>query len=474
MSQRSIQGTSRGSMSSDSIVKSSSESENNPREKYEEESVSSEKKPRMQSVESSSDTESSAPPTETEKDSKSGRSLGKKIKKAWKNVKEKFTDNSSETPKTKSSTSFRFKVADPSFSKAEKTKLWRENGQNLFENVENLTQDFEKSQKVITRLILEGGENAAADEFNAEDYAGLAFDFSATMSDCALINPMRIFGSKSVITSTKTTAEELLANSDEESITNAAEELLVSRKYVPSGSIYALNKPIKLYASGIGPALFSNQLLNILREIPLTCPVILDVSSNNLGPDELSELVCFMKEHPVIYSLDLGNNPICLNNDIGFAFILLFDEMRYLPLSQLYLDKTGLNDSDATFLGLYLHWPNCLRHLNLQHNKLTEKGINKVIDSVIPLDYLDRRQDDSALTMVQMQHNSPNDWGPIVVAINEAFRRTRIGDTDIEQTLTAIPLQIDIPDPWIKKLSFTEPYLSEITRPQENSVDNRL
>jgi hypothetical protein len=103
--------------------------------------------------------------------------------------------------------------------------------------------------------------------------------------------------------------------------------------------------------------------------------------------------------------------------------------------------------------------------LNLQHNKLTEKGINKVIDSVIPLDYLDRRQDDSALTMVQMQHNSPNDWGPIVVAINEAFRRTRIGDTDIEQTLTAIPLQIDIPDPWIKKLSFTEPYLSEITRP---------
>jgi hypothetical protein len=110
----------------------------------------------------------------------------------------------------------------------------------------------------------------------------------------------------------------------------------------------------------------------------------------------------------------------------------------------------------------------------LQHNKLTEKGISEVIDSVIPLDYLDRRQDDSALTMVQMQHNSPNDWDPIVVAINEAFKRTRIGDKNIEQTLTAIPLQIDIPDPWIKKLSFAEPYISEITRPQNNSADAYL
>jgi hypothetical protein len=461
-------------MSSDTIVRSSSESEKKSREKYDEESVSSEKKPRMQHVESSSDTESDAPSTPTEKRSKSVRSLGKKIKKAWKNVKEKFTDNSSHTPKTKKSTPFKFKAVDPSLPEAEKIDLWKKNGQNLFENIENLTSDFEKSQKVITNLILTGGENAAADEFNAEDYAGLAFDFSATMSDGALINPMQIFGSKPVITSTKTTAEELLANSDEESTTNAAEELLVSRKYVPSGSIYALNKPIKLCARGIGSALFSNQLLNILREIPLTCPVILDVSSNNLGPYELAELAYFMMKHPVIYSLDIGDNPIGVNNDICFAFILLFGVLRYLPLSQLYLDKTGLNDIDALSLQGCLKSTNCLRHLNLQHNKLTEKGISEVIDSVIPLDYLDRRQDDSALTMVQMQHNSPNDWDPIVVAINEAFKRTRIGDKNIEQTLTAIPLQIDIPDPWIKKLSFAEPYISEITRPQNNSADAYL
>jgi len=48
MSQRSIQGTSRGSMSSDTTVKSSSESEKKPREKYEQDSIDSEKKPRLQ------------------------------------------------------------------------------------------------------------------------------------------------------------------------------------------------------------------------------------------------------------------------------------------------------------------------------------------------------------------------------------------------------------------------------------------
>jgi hypothetical protein len=77
-------------MSSDTIVRSSSDSGGKSREKYDEESVSSKKKPHVHSVESSSDTESDTPSTEAEKGSNPGRSLRGKIKKAWKNVKEKF------------------------------------------------------------------------------------------------------------------------------------------------------------------------------------------------------------------------------------------------------------------------------------------------------------------------------------------------------------------------------------------------
>ena len=101
MSQRSIQATSRGSMSSDTLVKSSSQSEKKSQEKYEEESVRSETTPRMVPVDSSSDTESDSESMTAEKYSKSWGSVGGKIKKSWKDVKEKFSDKSSHSPKTK-------------------------------------------------------------------------------------------------------------------------------------------------------------------------------------------------------------------------------------------------------------------------------------------------------------------------------------------------------------------------------------
>ncbi len=461
MSQRSIQGTSRGSISSDTLVKSSSESEKKSREKYEEESVSCEKKPHMLPVDSSSDTESDAPSTTAEKHSKSGPNLGEKIKKSWKGIKEKFSDKSSHSPKIKKSVASKFKADDRSLPTEERIATWQQNGRNLFGNIKMLAHDFKKSQDLITELIKRDGQDFAADKFNAEDYAGLGFDFSPTMFSSrgsldALINPLNIFGSKSVIASTKTTPEELLADSEDD-----------FRR--PS---YTLNKPIKLCASGIGPKLFSNQLLNILREIPLTCPVILDVSSNNLGPDELLELVHLMDKHPVIYSLDLSNNPLCPSDNACFALIKLFTSLG--PMYRLYLDKTGFNDNTAEFIEYSLKENRCLRHLNLQHNKLTETGINALINSVIPFDFFNRKQDDCARTMLQLQHNSPNDWELIIATINFILMRTLILDKDVVLTSPAIPLQIDIPNSWIDQLISTEPYTSEIARPQKNSADDRL
>ena len=463
MSQRSIQATSRGSMSSDTLVKSSSESEKKSQEKYEEESVRSETTPRMLPVDSSSDTETDSESMTAEKYSKSGGSVGGKIKKSWKDVKEKFSDKSSDSPKTKKSTPIKFKADDRSLTNAKRILLWQENGRNLFGNTKILAHDFKKSQDTITDLIKLDGEDFAANKFNAADYAGLGFDFSSTMflspiSLDGLINPMEILGSKSVITSTKTTPEELLADIEDES---------------PRPS-YALNKPIKLRASGIGPKLFSNQLLDILREIPLTCPVILDVSSNNLGPNELLELAHLMNEHPVIYSLDLSNNPLCPGDNACYAFIKLFALLG--PVSRLYLEKTGFNDNTAEFIEHSLKDNRCLRHLNLQHNKLTETGLSVLINAVVPFDFFNRKNNGSVLSTMLLQNNSAEDWDPIIVALKTAFVRAHVFvfDKNYIPTPPAIPVQIDIPSLWIQKLSFAEPYLSEVTRPQENSADDRL
>ena len=464
MSQRYIQGTSRSSMSSDTIVRSSSDSEGKSGEKYDEESVSSKKKPRVQSVESSSDTESDTSSTGAEKGSKPGRSLRGKIKKTWKNVKEKFSDNSNHTPKTKKSIPCEFKAYEPSLSLDDRTALWKENGKNLFGNIKILAPDFKKSQDVIADLILNGGEDFAADEFNALDYAGLGFDFSSAMSHGALVNPMRFFTAKPVITTTKTTAEEFLANSDE--------EFLADSEDAPPLSSDTLNKPIRLCASGIGPELFSNQLLDILREIPLTCPVILDVSSNNLGPVEVLELVRLMEEHPVIYSLDLGNNPICTRKDSHLGLMRLFDELG--PVSRLFLDNTGFTDDAAYFIDLALRSNCCLRHLSLQSNQLTHEGVISIIEAAIPSDFADRAMTDSTLTTLALQHNDHGSSDAIAHALGIVLSNVYGDDLDELPALAPMFLGIDLPPSLSNKFKEFEPHFSQLTSPRGNSTDELL
>ncbi len=427
--------------------------------------MSSKKKPRVQSVESSIDRESDTPPTEAEKDSKPGRSLGNKIKKTSKNVKEKFSDKSNHTPKTKKLIPCEFKAYDPSLSLDDRTALWKENGKNLFGNIKILAPDFKKSQAVIADLIVKGGEDFAADEFNAADYAGLGFDFFlTTMSHDALINPIRFFTSKSVITSTKTTADEFLANSDEEFVADSKDALPLSNGM--------LNKPIRLCASGIGPELFSNQLLDILREIPLTCPVILDVSSNNLGPDEVLKLVRLMEEHPVIYSLDLGNNPICTRKDSNLRLMRLFSQLG--PVSQLFLDNTGFNDDTAFFIDLALQSNCCLRHLSLQSNQLTPEGVIAIIEAVIPSNFADRAMTDSALTTVELQHNDHGSSDAIADALGIALSNVYGDGLDELPALAPMSLGIDLPPSLLNKVKKFEPHFSQLTSPRGNSTDERL
>jgi hypothetical protein len=57
-----------------------------------------------------------------------------------------------------------------------------------------------------------------------------------------LIDAMKIFGSKAVITSTPTSSEELLTDIEDE----------------PPRPSYPLNEPIRPCACGIGPELFSS------------------------------------------------------------------------------------------------------------------------------------------------------------------------------------------------------------------------
>jgi hypothetical protein len=475
MSQRYIQGSSRSSMSSDTMVGSSSDSDGKSREKYDEDYLSSKKKPRVQSVESSIDTESDTPPTEAEKDFKPGRSLGNKVKKAWKTVKEKFSDKSNHTPKTKKSIPCEFKAYELSLSLDDRTALWKENGKNLFGNIKILAPDFKKSQAVIADLIVKGGEDFAADEFNAADYAGLGFDFFlTTMSHDALINPIRFFTSKSVITSTKTTADEFLANSDEEFLADSEDALPLSNGM--------LNKPIRLCASGIGPELFSNQLLDILREIPLTCPVILDVSSNNLGPDEVLKLVRLMEEHPVIYSLDLGNNPVCddqkANSSLmqlqkaNSSMMQLFDALG--PVSRLFLNNTGFNDQNGFFIESSLASNCCLRHLSLQSNQLTHEGVIAIIEAVIPSDFADRAMTDSALTTVELQGNYHGSSDAIADALRFALRDVYGDDLGELPTLAPMFLGIDLSPSLLNKVKKFEPHFSQLTSPRGNSTDERL
>jgi hypothetical protein len=426
--------------------------------------VSSEKKPRVRSVESSSDSGSDVPPTKAEKHSKSRGGLSEKIKKTWKDVKEKISNKSSQSPNTKKSTPFEFKAYDPSLSYEQKIELWKENGRNLFGNIKTLVPDFKKSQDVITDLMVRYGENFAADKFNAADYAGLGFDFSSTMSNDTLMNPMRFFTSKSVITSTKTTADEFLANSDE--------EFLAGSEDAPPLSSDTLNKPIRLCASGIGPALFRTQLLDILREIPLTCPVILDVSSNELGPDEVLEMVSLMKEHPVIYSLDLGNNPICRDKKGNSALIQLFGALG--PVSRLFLDNTGFNDDTAYFAELPVESNCCLRYLSLQNNHLAEDGVITIIKAAIPSDFAVRAMTDSALTTVALQRNDHGSSDAIADALGIAFSNVYGDDLDEAPALAPMSLGIDLTPSLLQEFEKFEPHFSQFTSPRGNSTDERL
>jgi hypothetical protein len=213
-------------------------------------------------------------------------------------------------------------------------------------------------------------------------------------------------------------------------------------------------------------------LLDILREIPLTCPVILDVSSNNLGPDEVLKLVRLMEEHPVIYSLDLGNNPICTRKDSNRELMQLFDALG--PVSRLFLDNTGFNDDNAYFIDLALQSNCCLRHLSLQSNQLTNQGVIAMIETAIPSDFADRAMTDSTLNTLALQHNDHGSSDAIADALVTALREVYGDDLDELPALAPISLGIDLPPSFLNKFKKFEPHFSQLTGLRGNSTDERL
>lgn len=448
MAQRIPSHSARESTRSDLVAESSGESEKKPRGKYETEAVRVSEKPRMRSKESGSDDEIDSGHRSFEKKP----NLGMKIKNKWKKIKAKFSAESRTTTRTKKSTNESLYTMPSDLSRAEKMRLWRDNGQRLLNNKEALQRDFADSANEVTRLLNEGNDENAAQQFNETTYAGLGFRFFVDST----VDGLKILGSKSNATVTSTKTQDFLADDDQD--------------YAPPR--YTLAKPIKIGAFGIGPERFVDEVLKMLREIPEECPVILDATHNELGPDELNLLVDVMENHPVIYHLDLSGNPLCTGNDACYAVARLFEALG--PVSHLYLDETGINDQTALLIEESLSENRCLRHLNLQHNNLTETGINAMIYSAVTSDFFGRKKDDSALTTIQLQHNAPNDWDPIITAINHVFMRANIFDGDFTPASTAMPVQIDIPTPLIQELSFGEPYVSEIISPQDNSVDDRL
>jgi len=448
MAQRIPSHSTRESTRSDLVAESSSEPEKRPREKYENETARISEKPRMRSKESDSDDAIGSGNRSFEKKP----NLGMKIKNKWKKIKEKFSAESSTTSRTKKSTNASLYTMPSDLSRSEKIRLWRDNGQRLLNNKEALQHDFADSANEVTRLLNEGNDENAAQQFDETAYTGLGFRFFVDST----VDGLKILGSKSMARVTSTKTQDFLADDDQD--------------YAPAR--YILAKPIKIGAFGIGPERFVDEVLKLLREIPEGCPVILDATHNELGPDELNQLVDVMENHPVIYHLDLSGNPLCSGDDACYAVARLFEALG--PVSHLYLDETGINDQTALLIEESLSQNCCLRHLNLQNNNLTETGINTMIYAAVPSDFFGRKKDDSALTTIQLQHNAPDDWDPIITAINHVFMRANIFEEDFIPTSTAIPVQIDIPTSLIQELSVGETYVSEIISPQDNSVDDRL
>ncbi len=81
-----------------------------------------------------------------------------------------------------------------------------------------------------------------------------------------------------------------------------------------------------------------------------------------------------MEEQPVIYSLDLGNNPICPDGQTHSALMRLLKALA--PVCWVFLNNTGFNDGISRSVDFSLRDSFCLRHLDLRNNELGEQSFD--------------------------------------------------------------------------------------------------
>ena len=142
------------------------------------------------------------------------------------------------------------------------------------------------------------------------------------------------------------------------------------------------NKPVKINASGFeGERHTLEMILQVaLAAIDVSCPVMLDLSNNQMEDADLLPLLEFIKTKPIIYQLNLDQNPLCTGNQPSLALPELFQIMT--PLSHLYLRKTGFNDATALLVHEALAKHPCLVALDLRSNALAEAGALPLIKAV--------------------------------------------------------------------------------------------
>lgn len=148
-------------------------------------------------------------------------------------------------------------------------------------------------------------------------------------------------------------------------------------------SISSINKKvIKLDGDGIGRDRFLNELIPCLKCVHSSCPIVLDISDNQLRGKDLAPLLEYIETHANIYRLDLSKNLLFDGDESCIEVLQLFKCDG--PLTHFYLSHTGFNDLTAAGMKEAIAAGSLLEHLDLRNNELTENGVIAVMRALVP------------------------------------------------------------------------------------------
>jgi hypothetical protein len=220
---------------------------------------------------------------------------------------------------------------------------WKQEAKNLKENCDKLREDFSKSKSLVSELsksFYSTNSSSAANQGAGlhifDQFEGIQIDFK-TFTWGSEVGPL--------ISSIQ-------------------------------------GKVVKLDAKNIGRERVLNEVIPCLKNIPVSCPIVFDISSNHLVSKDLFPLIEFMAANPTIYRLDLSENPLFEDKDNHKEVVQLFACGG--PLTHCYLSNVGFNDMAAQELKQAIAKSSVLEHLDLRFNHLSANGVAAVIKALIP------------------------------------------------------------------------------------------